>query len=220
MKAPRLPDNEIEIFHQCVEAIRDGQTTIEACVAKHPHIQDLERSLRAALSLQRVVPSEMPRENKQQLEQALKAKVAAYYPAFAKPTRQPIRRTFFPVTLVAACIVILFGYLLWSQNHRQRMFSTTPDLATTDFSTQLATLSPTRAMIVNATPTKVPTLEDLKAMTQSCLINKRFYNSFQPKLVKGQLNAFINEVKAQTDKKLYTTCANQLIETATFLMTH
>ena len=209
MKTASLPDNESEIFQRCVEAIQNGQITIEACVAKYPQVSDLETTLQVVISLQHVAPLGLPQDSKQKLQQALLTKLPTYYPRAAKSPNLPARRSFFPATLVATLIVLLFGYLFWSQSH----FSVTPAL-----STEAATLSP--ESIVNVTATDVPTLETLRVMTQNCLTNKRFYNSFQSKLAKEQLNAFINEVKAQAGKKFEKTCALQLIDTATYLLTH
>lgn len=210
MKTASLPDNESEIFQRCVEAIQNGQITIESCVAKYPQVSDLETTLQVVISLQHVAPLGLPQDSKQKLQQALLTKLPTYYPRAAKSPNLPARRSFFPATLVATLIVLLFGYLFWSQSHFSVM----------GLATEAATLSPTHESVVNVTATDVPSLETLRVMTQNCLTNKRFYNSFQSKLAKEQLNAFINEVKAQAGKKFEKTCALQLIDTATYLLTH
>jgi Tol biopolymer transport system component len=68
-----------------------------------------------------------------------------------------------------------------------------------------------------ASPAAGVTINDLYALVQQCVSDGGVQNSLTVKLDHGQFNAFINEVQAQSGKKIPADCANQMIEIATQL---
>jgi predicted outer membrane repeat protein len=74
----------------------------------------------------------------------------------------------------------------------------------------------------NSTPTMTPTpaVADLRVLVTKCVAEKGPANSLLVKLNAGQLRAFMNEVRAQTGKKINTMCASQLTAMATYLLNH
>ncbi len=74
----------------------------------------------------------------------------------------------------------------------------------------------------SSTPTMTPTpaVADLRVLVTQCVAEKGPANSLLVKLNAGQLRAFMNEVRAQTGKKINTACASQLTAMATYLLNH
>ena len=63
-------------------------------------------------------------------------------------------------------------------------------------------------------------IEGLRAQVAVCVSDHDLGNSLNAKIDQQNWNAFINEVEAQSGKKIDKTCADQIIATATFFLTN
>ncbi|HLY26326.1 MAG TPA: CSLREA domain-containing protein [Aggregatilineales bacterium] len=71
---------------------------------------------------------------------------------------------------------------------------------------------------VESAPGVAPTAAYLRALLLSCVRDQGLLNSLKVKVDARQWNPIINEVKAQSGKKISLNCANSLIGVATFLL--
>ena len=69
-------------------------------------------------------------------------------------------------------------------------------------------------------PTTTPSSGDLTAKVTECVTDRGVRNSLAVKITNQQWGAFINEVNAQSGKKITVECAADLIEMATYLRDH
>jgi hypothetical protein len=211
--------NYIDTFQECVEAINEGRATTDSCVALHSEFVELRDMLLSVQAMDRLAALSMPTERKAAIAQQLTERIQ-------KGMSQPKRgfRSFrLPLTFtLAACVLVFFVVGLF-----YFLRVSTPDntLNTGDESRPTAeatierTSAPTSPATLSATEsptdTVVPvTFDMLRAKMRECLINKNLYNSFSVKLNARQLRAFINEVRAQSGKKLGADCAKELIAMA------
>lgn len=77
----------------------------------------------------------------------------------------------------------------------------------------------TPAVIITFGPTVTPPSNELREQLISCVKDEGLQNSLLVKLNSNQLRALINEIAAQTAKKIDATCATQLIQLTTALLT-
>jgi hypothetical protein len=198
----------LEVFNTCVEAIETRQATIAKCLDRYANIDGLEPLLLTLETVESLPRPALSRVQKdviaRQLVQQLKE----------RPVRPQALPTQFSVAFsLAIGMFVLFciGLFLIAQ----ATSSASP--ASQPLSTTLPTL-PTLPTIVT-TPADAPvSIEVLAEKTKACLVNPRQFNSFRAKLNVKKLNAFINEVRAQSGKKLKESCAPELIQMATALM--
>lgn len=98
----------------------------------------------------------------------------------------------------------------------------TPTL--TDTPTATATLAatdtPTNTPTATFTLTPTPGASDLRAKVAACVTDQGIANSLNAKINANQWQAFINEVQAQSGKKILKPCADDLIATATYILNH
>jgi Domain of unknown function (DUF5667) len=111
-------------------------------------------------------------------------------------------------------------------NVLQLMAANTPDQVSSLTTALHAVATPTPGIdavpVVSPTPA-APTLDELldslRAKAANCISNKGLYNSLRTKINPKQLRAFINEVRAQSGKKLDAACAALLIDLANQALT-
>ncbi len=73
---------------------------------------------------------------------------------------------------------------------------------------------PTAMALPSLSPSSTPNLEPLRAAIRACVTDRQILQPLLVKIDVDQLGAFINEVKAQSGKKIQAACANQLIAIA------
>jgi hypothetical protein len=195
----------LEVFNTCVEAIETRQATIAQCLDRYANIDGLEPLLLTLETVESLPRPALSRAQKdviaRQLVQQLKE----------RPVRPQALPTQFSVAFsLAIGMFVLFciGLFLIAQATSSASPASQP----------LSTTLPTLPTIVT-TPADAPvSIEVLAEKTKACLVNPRQFNSFRAKLNVKKLNAFINEVRAQSGKKLKESCAPELIQMATTLM--
>ncbi len=79
------------------------------------------------------------------------------------------------------------------------------------------TPQPTNTPTSTPTATSTPSVDDLRTQVNICVTDDGLKNSLTVKINAGQLSAFINEVQAQSGKKIDQGCAKVLINLATYL---
>ncbi len=83
---------------------------------------------------------------------------------------------------------------------------------------QLAETFVTPPPPITPTATPTPSPDSLRQKTEACVTDQGILTSLNAKIDSQQWVAFINEVEAQSDKKITTDCANQMIQIAKFLL--
>ncbi|HLY25278.1 MAG TPA: hypothetical protein VKQ72_02995, partial [Aggregatilineales bacterium] len=80
--------------------------------------------------------------------------------------------------------------------------------------TMTASASPTSTLTSTPQSSPSPIFDQLRSALNSCVTDKAMIQSLTVKINAGQLGAFINEVRAQSGKKIPAACANDLIRIA------
>ncbi len=94
----------------------------------------------------------------------------------------------------------------------------TPSPTNTPTDTPTNTPTATPSFTPTLTPTSTPSLQTLLQQLKACVIDKGTLKSLTVKAAKGDIQALINEIKAQRGKKITAACADQLIQTITYLL--
>jgi uncharacterized repeat protein (TIGR01451 family) len=97
-------------------------------------------------------------------------------------------------------------------------YTLTPTATSTNTATPIVTATSTPTPTFTLTPTPGPS--DLRAKVAACVTDQGIANSLNAKINANQWQAFINEVQAQSGKKIPQPCADDLVATATYILNH
>ncbi len=97
-----------------------------------------------------------------------------------------------------------------------RLFSTLPEPEPN----MVSIFSPPDALQDKQTSITLSCADYIRWRLSACVTDKGLLNSLSAKLDVGQYGAFVNEIQAQSGKKISTACSTELIQTATYLQSH
>jgi hypothetical protein len=94
-----------EIFRQCLEALEQGHSTVEQCIARYPEIPDLREMLDISQTARRISPPVMSAARKQALRNQLTTQMKARKPVVLLPRLSQWGRW---AVFVPACLLLIF----------------------------------------------------------------------------------------------------------------